>query len=92
MTTPDDLEVQMEIALDALRAAVVRLLRDGEVSSQLAILALARVTGEVGAAAALASEQDPEGLLCELAGIMRQTGREMHEMLLAEALPTAGSA
>jgi hypothetical protein len=55
-------------------------------------LALARVTGEVGAGTALASEQDPEELLGELAGIVRRAGREFREMLEAEAMPTAGSA
>jgi hypothetical protein len=56
------------------------------------VLALARVTGEVGAGAALASEQDPEELLGELAEVVRRIGREFRETLEAEALPTAGNA
>jgi hypothetical protein len=56
------------------------------------VLALARVTGEVGAGAALAGEHDPERVLGELAEVVRQAGREFHEALQAEALPTAGNA
>ena len=56
------------------------------------VLALARVTGEVGAGAALASEQDPEELLDDLAEVVRRAGREFREMVQAEALPTAGNA
>jgi len=55
------------------------------------VLALARVTGQVGAGTALAEEQDPEEMPGELAEVVRRAGREFREMLEAEALPTAGS-
>ena len=42
--------------------------------------------------AALASEQDPEQLLDEVAEVVRQAGQEFQEMLAAKALPTAGNA
>ena len=70
----------------------VRLLQEGVVHPHLVVLALARVTGEVGAGTALASEQDPEELLRELAEVVRRAGREFREMLEAGALPTAGNA
>jgi len=55
------------------------------------VLALARVTWQVGAGTALAEEQDPEEMPGELAEVVRRAGREFREMLEAEALPTAGS-
>jgi hypothetical protein len=48
-----DLEEQMQTATDAIRAAVLRLLREGEVHPQVIVLAVARVAGELGASAAL---------------------------------------
>ena len=59
---------------------------------QLLILAVTHVAGELGASAALASGQEVEELLGELAEVLRQAGREHHEMLQAELLPVAGSA
>jgi hypothetical protein len=56
------------------------------------VLALARVTGEVGASTALAGGQDPEELLGDLAEAVLQAGREFQEMVEAGALPTAGNA
>ena len=56
------------------------------------VLALARVTGEVGAGLALAGGHDPEELLGELAEVVRQAGREFHAMLRAGEMPTAGNA
>ena len=70
-----ELEAQFQTAMEDLRRTVVRLLQDGEVHPQLVVLALARVTGEVGASAASASEHDPEELLAELAEVVRQAGR-----------------
>src|SRR5687768_3201021 len=49
-----DLEAQMGAATAALREAVRRLLRAGEVHPRLIVLAVARVTGELAASAALA--------------------------------------
>jgi hypothetical protein len=90
----EQLEAQMEIAVDAIRGAVLRLLRKGEVHPQIIVMAAARVTGGLGAGAALASGQDLEGLLDDLADVVRQAGREHLEMLQAEleALPVAGNA
>jgi hypothetical protein len=90
----EQLEEQMQAATDAIRAAVLRLLRDGEVHPQLVVLAVARVAGELGASAALAGGQDVEKLLGELADVVQQAGQEHHEMLQAEmeTLPVAGNA
>jgi hypothetical protein len=88
----DELEAQLGTAMEGLQRAVVRLLQEGEVHPHLVVLALARVTGEVGAGAALAGGQDPEELLGELAEVVRRAGREFREMVEAEALPTAGNA
>jgi hypothetical protein len=90
----DQLEAQMETAVDAIREAILRLLREGEVHPQIIVMAAARVAGGLGAGAALASGQDLEGLLDDLAEALRQAGREHHETLWAElaALPVAGSA
>ena len=70
----------------------MRLFRDSDIHPHVMVLALARVTGEVGAGTALAGGQDPEELLGELAEVVRRAGREFQEMLEAEALPTVGSA
>jgi hypothetical protein len=92
MTEGDEPEAQLGTAMEGLQRAVMRLLQDGDVHPQLVVLALARVTGEVGAGAALAGGQDPEELLGELAEVVRQAGREFHEELQAEPLPTPGNA
>src|SRR5947209_3200692 len=84
-----ELGAQFQAVMEGLQRAVMRLLQDGDVHPHLVVLALARVTGEVGTGAALAGGQDPEELLSELAEVVRQTGREFHETLVAEALPTA---
>ena len=88
----DELEAQLETAMEGLQRAVVQLLQDSDIHPHLVVLALARVTGEVGAGAALAGGQDPEQLPGELAEVVRQAGREFHETLRAGALPTAGNA
>ncbi len=88
----EKLEAQMEAATEAIRAVVLRLLQEGEVHPQLLILAVTRVAGELGVSAALASGQEVEELLGELAAVLQQAGRDHHEMLQALALPVAGSA
>ena len=90
----EELEAQMETAVDAIREAVLRLLREGEVHPQIVVMAATPVAGGLGAAAALASGQDIEGLLDDLAEALRQAGRDHHETLRAEleALPVAGNA
>jgi hypothetical protein len=87
-----ELEAQMETATDAIRAAVVRLLREGKVHPQVIVLAAARVAGELGASAALAAEQNAEELLGDVAEFLQHAGRAHHAMLQAEMLPVAGSA
>src|SRR4051812_5827460 len=88
----EELEAQLQTAMEGLQRAIMRLLQDGEVRPHLVVPALARVTGEVGAGTALADRQDLEELLADLAGVVHQAGREFHEELQAEALPTAGNA
>ena len=91
-TEQHELEAQLQTATGELRKAVMRLFQDSDIEPYLMVLALARVTGEVGVSTALAGEQDPEELLGDLADAMRQAGREFQETLRAEALPTAGNA
>ena len=88
----DEREAQFWTATGELQRAVMRLFQDSDIHPHVMVLALARVTGEVGAGAALAGGQDPEELLGELAEVVRQAGREFREMVEAEALPTAGNA
>ena len=88
----DELEAQFQTATEGLQRAVMHLFQDSDIHPHVMVLALARVTGEVGAGAALASEQDPEEMLGELAEVVRRAGWEFREMLEAEALPTAGNA
>jgi hypothetical protein len=87
-----ELEEQMEVAVNAIRAAILRLLREGEVHPHIIVMAAVRVAGELGASAALAGGQDVEELLGDLANVVRQAGREQQDMLEAEALPIAGNA
>ena len=88
----DELEAQFRTATEGLQRAVMRLFQDRDIHPHVMVLALARVTGEVGAGTALASGQDPEELLGELAEVVRQAGREFYQMVQAGTLPTAGNA
>ena len=88
----DEREAQFWTATGELQRVVMRLFQDSDIEPHLVVLALARVTGEVGAGTALASEQDPEELLGELAEVVRRAGRELQGMVQAEAMPTAGNA
>ena len=88
----DKLEEQLWTATEGLQRTVMRLFQESDIHPHVMVLALARVTGEVGAGTALAEEQDPEELLGELAEVVRRAGREFREMVEAEALPTAGNA
>jgi len=87
----DELAAQLQAATKAFQRTAGRLLREGETHSQLVVLAAARIAGELGAGMAMADGQDLEELLGELADFMRQAGREFHDELEAEALPTAGN-
>ena len=88
----DELEAQFQTATEELQRAVMRLFQDRDIHPHLVVLALARVTGEVGVGTALAGEQDPEELLDDLAGVVRRAGREFQETMQARAMPTAGNA
>jgi hypothetical protein len=88
----EELEAQMEVATEAICATVLRLLQEGRVHPQLLILAVTQIAGELGASAALASGQEVEELLAELAEVLQQAGRNQHETLQALTLPVAGSA
>src|SRR3954470_23797196 len=88
----DELEAQFQTATEGLQRAVMRMFQDSDIHPHVMVLALARVTGEVGAGTALAGGQDPEELLDELAEVVRRAGREFQEMVQAETLPTAGNA
>ena len=87
-----ELEAQFWTATEELQKAVMRLFQESDIHPHVMVLALARVTGEVGAGTALADGQDLEELLGELAEVVRRAGREFQEMVQAEALPTAGNA
>ncbi len=87
-----ELEAQVETATMAIRGAVLRLLQEGTVHPQLLILAVTQIAGELGVSAALASGQEVEKLLGELAEVLQQAGRNQHETLQALTLPVAGSA
>jgi hypothetical protein len=62
------------------------------VTPQLILLAVARMTGELAASAALAGDEELEPRLGELAEVVRHAGREHHQTLQAERLPVAGNA
>src|SRR4051794_7743147 len=81
------LEAQAEASLDQVRAAVLRLLRDGGVRPQLVALAVARVAGELGASVAVADDLAPERVLGELADFTRRAGREHHDLVRQEGMP-----
>jgi hypothetical protein len=81
MDEAEELEAQAEATLDALRAAVVRLLSDGGVSPQLLALAVARVASELGASVAVADGLALERVLGELADFMARAGREHHGLV-----------
>src|SRR3982750_4176394 len=52
---------------------------------------LGRVTGEVGAGAALAGGQGRGELRADLAGVVRQAGREFHDTVRLATVTAAGS-
>jgi adenine-specific DNA methylase len=75
-TEARELGEQAQAAADAIRATVLRLLKEGEVDPRLIVLAVPRVAGELG----------------DLAEVLRQAGHDQREMLQAEMLPVAGRA
>ena len=82
-----ELERQMEAATEAIRAAALRLLQEGEVDPQYVVLAAAGVTGELGADIARLGDVDLETVLGDLADLVREAGRAH-----AEELAGAGNA
>jgi hypothetical protein len=87
-----DLEQQVWAATETLREAALQLLQAGDLHPHVIVLALARVTGETGTAAAMVSGENPEKLLGELAAVVRRAGRDHQEMLQNEGLPVIGNA
>src|SRR3954454_17222349 len=88
----DELEAQTRAATDAVRATVMRLLRENGIHPQLVVLAVARGAGELGAGVAHARRVRPGGILGDLADLVRHAGQAQHEKLEAERMSTAGSA
>ena len=87
-----ELETQLDAASVVIRAAVLGLLRDGEVHPHVLVLAAARVMGEIGAASALAGGMPAEAVPGDLAKVVRDAGQDHAEVLRAVELPVAGSA
>jgi glycine/D-amino acid oxidase-like deaminating enzyme len=87
-----DLEAQMDLAMEGVRKAVLRLLQDGEVHPKLVLLAVARIAGELGADIAQAGDVNLETILADVTEVVRKAGRAHHELLRAEELRVAGTA
>jgi hypothetical protein len=68
------------------------LLQAGDVPPRVIVLAMARVTGETGTAAALAIGENIEQLLGELVEAVRRAGRGHHATLRREGLLVTGNA
>ena len=83
MVNDDETEAanQMEVATEAIREAVLRLLQEGEVDPQFVVLAAAGVTGELGADIARIGDVDLETVLGDLADLVREAGRAHAEDL-----------
>ena len=91
-TEVPSLEVQMDLAMEGVRKAVLRLLQDGDIHPQLVVLVVARIAGELGAGIAQAGGMDVETILADVTEVVRKAGRTHHELLQAEELPVAGNA
>jgi len=76
----------MWAATETLREAVLRLLQAGDIHPNVVVLAVARVAGETGSAAALASGENVEQLLVELVEVVRRAGLEQHAAFQGEGL------
>jgi hypothetical protein len=77
-------ERQLRAATETLREAALGLLQAGGIPPPVLVLALARVTGEIGTATARGRGGTVEGLLGELAEAVRRAGLEHHATLQAE--------
>jgi hypothetical protein len=87
-----DLERQVWAATETIREAVLQLLQAGDVHPHVIVLAVARVAGETGSAAALASGENVEQLLGELVEVVRRAGLEQHAAFQSEGLLVTGNA
>ncbi len=87
-----DLEQQVWAATETIREAVLGLLQVGDIHPNVIVLAVARVAGETGTAAAMISGENVEKQLGELAEVVRRAGRDHQEMLQAEGMLPAGNA
>lgn len=90
--TDEEAAGQVEAAADAIRAALLGLLRAGEVHPRLVVMAAAQVAGELAAGAALAGGEDVGAVVDEVAEVVREAGRGHGEALRAVTMPIAGSA
>jgi hypothetical protein len=92
MADEQDLQRQMQAAVEAFRQTAVGLLRAGETHPQLIVLAAAQAAGEMGAGLAIAGGDDLETVLADLAAILRHAGREHGAALAVTVAPAAGNA
>jgi hypothetical protein len=76
-----EFEAQMTAAMAAIRTACLDCLHKTRAYPHIIVMAAATVTGELGAAAAMASGDDLTGLLNGLGDIVRQAGQEQWEVL-----------
>lgn len=88
--TDKEAEKELEVVSEAIREVVRDLLGNAEVHPQILAMALARVTGEVGAGMAVARDVTPGAVVDGLAEIVRRTG-EVHDRALRRTpgLPAA---
>jgi hypothetical protein len=71
-----DLEAQMAAAVAAIRTACLDCLHETKAYPHIIVMAAATVTGELGAAATMASGDDLTALLNELGDIVRRAGKD----------------
>ena len=90
--TRQEADEQIEAATNAIRATLLRLLREGEVHPQVIILALATTLGEFAAGVALATREDVGPMTDDLAALVREVVCEHHETLRMIELPAVGNA
>jgi hypothetical protein len=91
-TLARELGRQAKEAADALRAAALRLLREGAVDPRLVVLATARVTGEMAAATALACGAGGDARLGDVLEVVGRACREHGAALELATGPATGSA
>jgi hypothetical protein len=81
----------MQAALAGVQDVVRRLVHERAVDLRLILLAIARVIGELAAAAALAEGLDAEEMLAEVGELVRQAGLDGLDELRAAVLSPAGN-